>query len=469
MAVLNKAIKVKSEEQDEEEQIKMFQTKRMIKNIEQCRGEGTSMITVIMKPQEQVSKMMQKLVEEYGTASNIKSRVNRQSVLNAITSTQNRLKLYHQVPPNGLVIYSGEVYTEKGEKMICIDLEPPKPINTSTYLCDNRFHTEALQDLMMNDDKYGFIIMDGNGTLFGTLQGNTRTVLQKITVELPKKHGRGGQSSVRFARLRLEKRHNYVRQVGELAVQNFITDDRPNVCGLILAGIADFKSVLNKSMMFDQRLQNIVLNIVDVSYGGMNGFNQAIELAGETLRNVRFVAEKDLINSFMDNIKMDTGKFVFGVNETLKALEMGAVEKLIVWENLATIRMELRHPVTDEKKVLYLNKESDAGDNAKLKDPETGVDYQVVENESFVDWLTVHYKDFGAKLEFVTDKSQEGAQFVKGFGGIGGILRYQLDMEQLDDDFNLREVNYDDMEDDDDDIFGDEADHFQDYDDAFGL
>lgn len=34
------------------------------------------------------------LTQEYGTASNIKSRVNRLSVLGAITSTQQRLKLY---------------------------------------------------------------------------------------------------------------------------------------------------------------------------------------------------------------------------------------------------------------------------------------------------------------------------------------------------------------------------------------
>lgn len=55
--------------------------------------------------------------------------------------------------------------------------------------------------------------MDGNGTLYGTLQGNTRTVLHKFSVDLPKKHGRGGQSAVRFARLRMEARHNYVRKV----------------------------------------------------------------------------------------------------------------------------------------------------------------------------------------------------------------------------------------------------------------
>lgn len=40
---------------------------------------------------------------QYGTATNIKSRTNRLSVLDAITSTQQRLKLYSKVPPNGLV------------------------------------------------------------------------------------------------------------------------------------------------------------------------------------------------------------------------------------------------------------------------------------------------------------------------------------------------------------------------------
>lgn len=57
-----------------------------------------------------------------------------------------------------------------------IDFEPFKPINTSLYLCDNKFHTEALTALLADDNKFGFIVMDGNGALFGTLQGNTREV-----------------------------------------------------------------------------------------------------------------------------------------------------------------------------------------------------------------------------------------------------------------------------------------------------
>ena len=72
---------------------------------------------------------------------------------------------------------------------------------------------------------------------------------------MPKKHGRGGQSALRFARLRMEKRHNYVRKVAETAVQCFIKDDKVCCANLILAGSADFKTELNGSDMFDQRLQ----------------------------------------------------------------------------------------------------------------------------------------------------------------------------------------------------------------------
>lgn len=48
------------------------------------------------------------------------------------------------VPPNGLVVYCGTIVTEEGkEKKVNIDFEPFKPINTSLYLCDNKFHTEV--------------------------------------------------------------------------------------------------------------------------------------------------------------------------------------------------------------------------------------------------------------------------------------------------------------------------------------
>jgi len=340
--------------------------------------------------------------------------------------------LYNRVPTKGLVIYCGTIITAEGkDKKISIDFEPFKPINTSLYLCDNKFHTEALKELLESDEKFGFIIMDGNGSLFGTLAGNTRTVLHKFCVDLPKKHGRGGQSALRFARLRLEKRHNYVRKVAEMATQFFITNDKPNVSGLVLAGSAEFKSKLNASDLFDQRLAAIVTKIVDVSYGGENGFNQAIELASDSLKNVKFIREKKMLAKYFSEISRDTGKYCFGVKDTLHALDLGAVKDLIVWENLDVTRYLFRHPTTNVEKVAHLN-DLQQKDPTHFNDSE-GVEYDIIEQTALLEWLANHFKDFGAKLNFVTNKSQEGSQFCKGFGGIGGMLRYKVEFQDLDD------------------------------------
>ena len=135
-----------------EKQVEMFKVKKLIKNLTAARGNGTSMISLIIPPGDQISRVNKMLSDEYGTASNIKSRVNRLSVLGAITSTQQRLKLYSKCPKNGLVMYCGMVLTDEGkERKVNIDFEPFKPINTSLYLCDNKFHTEALNELLMDD------------------------------------------------------------------------------------------------------------------------------------------------------------------------------------------------------------------------------------------------------------------------------------------------------------------------------
>jgi peptide chain release factor subunit 1 len=257
-------------------------------------------------------------------------------------------------------------------------------------------YAEALNELLESDDKFGFIVMDGNGTLFVTLSGNTREVLHRFTVDLPKKHGRGGQSALRFARLRMEKRHNYVCKTAELSTQFFINPatSQPNVAGLILAGSTDFKTELSQSDMFDQRLQAKILNVVDVSYGGENLFNQAIELSAEILANVKFIQVKKLIGKYFEEISQDTGKSVFGVDDTLKALEMGAVETLVVWENLDINRYILKNSSTGEITIKHMNKEQEAN-QSNFCDPITNTVLEVQEKMSLFEWFTNEYKKFG--------------------------------------------------------------------------
>lgn len=415
----------------DDKNVSQFKIKKLIKSLEAARGNGTSMISLIIPPKDQISRVSKMLADEYGTASNIKSRVNRQSVLDAITSTQQRLKLFNRVPDNGLVIYCGTVLMDDGkERKVTIDIDPFKPVNTSLYLCDNRFHTEPLSELLESDEKFGFIVIDGSGALFGTLSGNSREILHKMTVELPKKHGRGGQSALRFARLRMEKRHNYLRKVAELATQFFITQDRPNVVGLVIAGSADFKNELGQSDMFDQRLQPIVVKYVDVAYGGEVGFNQAIELSQDALQSVKFVQEKKLVGKYFEEISQDSGKYVFGVDDTMRALELGAVETLILWENLDIQRFQLRHTQTGVEKIVFLRPDQEK-DEKHFRDAETGAAYETIDKTPLTEWMANEYKKFGCVLEFVTNKSQEGAQFCKGFGGIGGILRWKIDFGAL--------------------------------------
>lgn len=52
---------------------------------------------------------------------------------------------------------------------------------------------------------------------------------------------------------------------------------------------------------------------------------------------------------------------------------------------------------------------------------------ELIESQPLLEWLANNYKMFGATLEIITDKSQEGSQFVRGFGGIGGKYSGYID------------------------------------------
>ena len=78
-----------------------------------------------------------------------------------------------------------------------------------------------------------------------------------------------------------------------------------------------------------------------------------------------------------------------------------------------------------------MNKEQEK-ERERFIDKSTGLEMEKVEEpQPLLEWFAEKYKEFGANLEFVTNRSQEGAQFVKGFGGIGGLLRYKVDLESL--------------------------------------
>jgi len=68
--------------------IEQWKIKRLIKRLDEAKGNGTSMISLIIPAKKAITDITKMLNDEQGTAVNIKSNVNRKSVLTAITSAR---------------------------------------------------------------------------------------------------------------------------------------------------------------------------------------------------------------------------------------------------------------------------------------------------------------------------------------------------------------------------------------------
>jgi peptide chain release factor subunit 1 len=179
----------------------ILKMKKQIDELSKCAGTGTNMVTLLISHGTQLSRVSRFITDELGSAKCIKSKVNRKAVIDALTSIQHRVKDFTRIPANGIAIFYGTMNATQGKRELLI-LEPVQPIKHFLYKCDNKFHVEELQAMFDVHDKYGFIIIDGEGTLFASVCGSTIEILHKYTTTLPKKHGMGGQSAPRFQRLR---------------------------------------------------------------------------------------------------------------------------------------------------------------------------------------------------------------------------------------------------------------------------
>lgn len=99
-----------------------------------------------------------------------------------------------------------------------------------------------------------------------------------------------------------------------------------------------------------------------------------------------------------------------------------------------------------DTEIKHLNNEQ-ASDDSHFKDKDGNI-LEVQEKLSLLEWMANNYKKFGCALEFVSNKSQEGSQFCRGFGGIGGLLRYAVDLSE----FEVPEDNGEEFWNSDEDI-----------------
>ena len=105
-------------------------------------------------------------------------------------------------------------------------------------------------------------------------------------------------------------------------------------------------------------------------------------------------------------------------------------------------RIIIKNPSNDEENILFLNSEQENNETYFI-DNNTGVQLEIVSKQHIGEWFAENYKTFGINLQFVSNRTQEGNQFCKGFGGIGGLLRWKIEFNEI------KEFNYSD----DDDFF----------------
>jgi peptide chain release factor subunit 1 len=341
--------------------IEQWKLRRTIQYLSSLRGRGTSLVTIIVPAQSQLSRTVSLLTHEYSLSSCIKSSQTRHNVQQALSAAQGRLRLYTQntLPANGLVVYTGIVYDDEQhrETKISMCIEPLNPLQYGLYRCETHFLTDFLQQQVMdnandlNTRRYGIIVIDGNGTLFARLdpqQGTT--ILKRLQVSLPKKHGRGGQSAPRFERLRREAIHNYLSKVAENAKSVYLNSQQhglANVDGFILSGSANLKQELVKSDLLGLQIQNKILRLVDVSYGGDNGLQETLRLCTDIFADIKSTQERQLLDEIFSQIKQssatnesNTVSYTIGADETSLILneDGGLIDRLIIWENLITKR-----------------------------------------------------------------------------------------------------------------------------------
>jgi len=168
--------------------------KKFIKELEGIRGRHTELVSVYIPAGYELIKIIQHLQEEQGTANNIKDKTTRTHVIDSLERMIRHLRLFKKTPENGLAAFAGNVSEREGQSNIQVwSIEPPKPMKTRTYRCDQTFQLDLLKDMMEHDEVFGLIVVDKREGNIGFLKGNSIVESANFHSNVPGKTTKGGQ------------------------------------------------------------------------------------------------------------------------------------------------------------------------------------------------------------------------------------------------------------------------------------
>lgn len=116
-----------------------------------------------------------------------------------------RIKLY-QKNECGYIILCGLDLTSK-EIFYCI--EPKIPINSFYYECGKKFNCNKIMEFFIEKSRGNIIFISGMECIIYEYIGYWKKI-KSLNANLIKRHSKGGQSSIRFARLAEESRLHYI-------------------------------------------------------------------------------------------------------------------------------------------------------------------------------------------------------------------------------------------------------------------
>ncbi len=351
--------------------------KKFIKELEQYRGSHTELVSVYIPAGYDMNKVINHLAQEQGTATNIKSASTRKNVIDALERMIQHLRLFKKTPENGLAAFSGNIASREGKQDLRVwSLEPPVPVKTRIYRCDKQFLLDILRDMMDVKEVYGMIVMDRREGIIAFLKGKTIIPLVKSTSNVPGKQRAGGQSAQRFERLREGAAKDFYKRLADHVKEEFFGN--PNLKGILLGGPGPTKYEFMGHLQTD--IKNKIITTQDLSYTGEFGLQELLDKCGDVLAKEDVIAEKKLMTKFFDLLAKQPGKVNYGEAEVMNVLQMGAVDTLLLSEEL--------------------------GDEGIEK----------FEEEA---------KRFGTKVEIISTETREGVQ-LRDLGKVAAILRYEV-------------------------------------------
>lgn len=399
--------------------------KRTLEELESFRGNGTTLVTLYVPPTRQLSDVAGMVRDEIGQASNIKSKSTQDAVTGALTSILARLKNYKATPPNGLAIFAGEtnIGANKTEFVAHI-LEPPMPVGTYQYRCESTFNVDPLRALLVNEDSYGLMVLDRKECSMGLLKGKVIVPLYNRGSLVPSKHGRGGQSAQRFERLIEIAAHEWFTECGEKATELFLNSP---IKALLLGGPGATKEFFAKEAYLHHELKKkLHPQFFDTGYTDDDqGLKELVEGAGTAIQGIQMLDDRRLMQRFLrETAKQDGGLGTYGEGEVRKALEAGAVDHLLLSENLRKLRVTFTHRQTGEA----VQKTVDAAKYQEQYDAQAkqwGGNNTLVEKKDLVEDLSDMAEASGSNVHIVSPNSEEGGILMSAFGGVVAILRYR--------------------------------------------